>query len=57
MKIRKTKRPKYHAVRANKYGQAGLEPRHSDITPANQDATPSWREKKKMAQNEEGGKQ
>ena len=34
---RKTKdedeRPKHHAVRANKYGQAGLEPRHSDITP------------------------
>ena len=31
---RKTKdedeRPKHHAVRANKYGQAGLEPRHSD---------------------------
>ena len=26
----KTKRPKHHAVRANKYGQAGLEPRHSD---------------------------
>ena len=24
------KRPKHHAVRANKYGQAGLEPRHSD---------------------------
>ena len=33
---RKTKdedeRPKHHAVRANKYGQAGLEPRHSDTS-------------------------
>ena len=27
----KTNRPKHHAVRANKYGQAGLEPRHSDM--------------------------
>ena len=25
-------RPKHHAVRANKYGQAGLEPRHSALT-------------------------
>ena len=41
-------RPKHHVVRANKYGQAGLEPRHSALTlpPANQDATFSRREKK-----------
>ena len=62
---RRRKRPKHQAVRANKYGQAGLRPRHSDITPSpppppsqDVDATSSWREKKKqMAENGEGGKQ
>ena len=31
----KDERPKHHAVRANKYGQAGLKPGHSDSNTQN----------------------
>ena len=34
----KDERPKHHAVRANKYGQAGLKPGHSDT--CNKDMAP-----------------
>ena len=52
-------RPKHHAVRANKYGQAGLEPRHSDITPCQprrhvlEAGEKKWQRKKK-GENKEG---
>ena len=58
---RKTKdedeRPKHHAVRANKYGQAGLEPRHSDITPCQPRRHVLEAGEKKMAEKEKGRKQ
>ena len=51
------KRPKHHAVRANKYGQAGLKPRHSDITPCQPRRHVLEAGEKKMAEKEKGRKQ
>ena len=52
----KDERRKHHAVRTHKYGQPGLEPGHSDITPCQpRRHVLEAGEKKQMAEKEEGG--